>query len=493
MKREVVIIGAGLGGIATAILLAHKGYKVSVFEKNPYAGGRCGNFIKDGHRFDIGATLIMMPDLYKKFYSLAGRSFTNEFELYRMDPTYKIKFQSGEEFLFSADLPRMKDQLESLEAGSYSRFLKYMQKSSKSFKLSMKYFLDRNFYGLFDMINIRNMFLLFQVNAHKNHYYYISKFFKHEVLRYIFTLQNLFIGQNPLTASGVFAGLPYIEISDGVWFPKGGMKEIINNLLAIAKEKGVQVYLNSPVKEIKVTNNSAQGIVLSNNVFHSAEIVLANADLPYVYNQLLPKRLSTKKINKKNYTCSALAFHWGIDTFYPQLEQHNLFVAKNYKKGLHKVFKEKLLAEEQTFYIHSPTRSDKTAAPSGHDTITAIVQVGHIDERIDQNWSTLKNRARKGIIQRLEEEGMKDFKNHIKFEVCYTPKTWQTLFNLSRGAAFGCLSHNLLQMGYFRPHNIHKKYKNLFFVGSSTHPGSGIPMIFISAMLTAERIIQKYK
>lgn len=490
MRREVAIIGAGIGGIATSIILTQKGYKVTVFEKNSYPGGRCSNFVKKGHRFDIGATMIMMPEIYEKYYALIGKSFREEFELFRMDPTYNIMFNNGRKFLFTSDLSRMKTQLESFETGSYRKFLKFMHKTSVAFRLSIKYFIARNFNYMTGMVNFKNLFLLFKVNAHRKYYPYISRIFKDEALRFIFTLQNLYIGQNPLTASAVFAGLPYMELTDGVWFPKGGMNSIAENLLNIAIKGGVKFNFSSAVKEIKTHNKIAEGIILNDKTFFPADIIISNADLPYIYNNMLPEGILTKRMNMLNYTCSAVVFHWGVDKVYPQLEQHNLFVAENYKKGIHKVFKEKTLPEEQTFYIHSPVRSDKSAAPKDQDSLTVIVQVGNLGNKEEQNWNMLKKKARKGILERLKKEGLSDLEEHIKFEVCYLPKTWETLFNLSKGAAFGSISHNLLQMGYFRPHNKHYNYKNLYFTGGSTQPGSGIPLVLLSAILTSEQIIQ---
>jgi phytoene desaturase len=338
------------------------------------------------------------------------------------------------------------------------------------------------------MVNFKNLYLLFRVNAHRKYFPYISKIFKNDALRFIFTLQNLYIGQNPLTASGVFAGLPYMELSEGVWFPKGGMNAIVQNLMKIAKENSVKFYFSSTVREIKIQNKKVAGIELSDGSFHEADYVISNADLPWVYNNLLPESLFRKRMNALNYSCSAIVFHWGVDTLYPQLEQHNLFVADNYKEGIQKVFRDKTLPDEQTFYVHSPVRSDPTAAPKGHDSITAIVQVGHLRKENEQDWNLLKKRARKDIIKRLEKEGLTDIEKHIKFEVCYMPKTWRTLFNISKGAAFGSISHNLLQMGYFRPHNKHYQYKNLYFTGGTTQPGGGIPLVLLSAMLTSERI-----
>ena len=327
-NNNAIIIGAGIGGITTGIYLAQQGYNVTIYEKNAYAGGRCGNFIKDGHRFDIGATMMMMPNIYERTYAAIGKSLTEELELYRIDPVYKIKFRRGEELLFSSDLAKLQKQLEAIEPGSYNKFLKYMYESYKSYQLSMKYIIDRNYYRFYDFFNLKNLLLLFKLRAFNNHYKHTCRYFKNELLRVAFTFQNIYVGQNPLEASAIFAMLPFLELTDGVWFPKGGMFKIIENLVSIAKEHNVKIQFNSPVKKIKVDKHKAEGIILENNSFHQADVLISNADLPYIYNELLPVSHTVKRINKLDYTCSAFVFHWGIDTVYPQLEQHTVFVSK---------------------------------------------------------------------------------------------------------------------------------------------------------------------
>jgi len=274
-----------------------------------------------------------------------------------------------------------------------------------------------------------------------------------------------------------------------VWFPKGGMQQIIQNLLSIALEHRVEVVYNAAVKEINVKDKRATGITLTDGSYHKADIVVSNADLPYVYDILLPKNKTINRIKKLDYTCSAFLFHWGMDKYYPQLEQHNVFVAKNYKENIEAVFTDLSLPSDPSFYVHAPARTDKSAAPENEDTLSIIVPVGHLNGE-KQNWKDLQVHARKSVINRLKTEGLSDIDQHIKFEICYNPKSWETIFNLSRGSVFGSLSHNLMQMGYMRPHNQHKKYKNLFFVGGSTHPGNGIPMVLLSAKLTTDKILK---
>lgn len=491
MGKNVIIIGAGIGGITSGIYLARKGFDVTIFEKNTVPGGRCGNIVKNGFRFDIGATLLMMPEIYKSTFQAMGRRMEDELELFRMDPIYKIRYRDSE-LLFTSDLALMQQQMEYAEPGSYSKFLGYMNESYNSYKLSMKYIIDKNYYGPLDFFNLRNVVLLLRLKAFNNHYRLTSKYFQNELLRIAFSFQNIYVGQNPYEASAIFAMLPFLELTEGVWFPKGGMFKIIERLVSIAEEEGVKIHYKSTVKQIKTDNDKVQGILLNDDTYHPAEVVLANADLPYVYGNLLPENRVTSRLNKLHYTCSALIFHWAVDKVFPQLEQHSVFVSNSYKDSVKEIFKGEMIMTDPSFYVHSPVKSDLSAAPTGASSISVIVPVGNIDGSEEYDWDSIKSTARKAVIKRLVEEGMKDFEEHIKFEICYTPLTWQSQFNLSRGATFGSLSHNLLQMGYMRPHNQHPKYKNLFFVGGSTHPGNGLPMSLLSAKLTSKKITDQF-
>ena len=486
-RKQVIVIGAGIGGIAAAGSLARKGYNVTIFEKNAHPGGRCGKYIKDGHRFDIGATFLMMPGVYEETFSAVGKSLTNELTLYRIDPVYKVKFTGSKEILFTSDLAKLQKQFEELEKGSYGRFLQLMSKGFNIYEKSMR-LIDRNYFKFFDFSLLKYPFLLFRYKAFHNHYRYISRFFKTEELRSLFTFQNLYLGQNPFAASGMYLFLPFMELADGVFFPEGGMHSIAESLLSAAKENDVKVFLNSPVAKIEVNGNLTNGVTLEDGSFHPADIIVSNADLPYVYNDLLPGSRRARRLNRLKYSCSAMVFHWGIDKVYPQLGQHTVFVSGKHKASCETIFRDNSFAEEPSIYVHSPVRSDISAAPENQDSITAIVHTGNIDDLKTLDWEALKEQARNAVLKRFEEEGLNDFEKHIKFEICYTPATWKSEFNLTRGGTFGSLGHNLLQMGFLRPGNHHKKYRNLYFAGGSTQPGSGMPLSLLSAKLVTERI-----
>jgi phytoene desaturase len=262
-------------------------------------------------------------------------------------------------------------------------------------------------------------------------------------------------------------------------------------LTKIAEDLGVEFGYNAPVKKIMVDGDQAKGIELSDGQLVYGDIVIANSDLGYVYNNLLPDLKTAAQIDRKEYGCSTVMYYWGLDKQYPKLGPHNLFFNGDYRRGFESIFEDKQMPDQPNFYIHVPSRLDPSAAPAGGDSLYAAVPVGHIDEKASQNWTEIQERARSLILQRLEQMGINDLEEHIKVEVRFGPEEWQKRYNLSRGSAHG-LSHKLTQMGYFRPHNRHKKYHNLYFVGASTHPGTGIPTVLVSARLTSKQIFDDY-
>jgi phytoene desaturase len=490
--KKVIVIGAGIGGIVAAGSLARKGYHVTIFEKNSHPGGRCGTYLKDGHRFDVGATFLMMPGVYEEAFAALGKSMRDELTLYRMDPVYRVKFPGGREISFTSDLTSLQDQFEQIEEGSFGSFLKLLSKGFEIYEKSMP-LIDRNFFRFFDFSLLKYPFLLFKYRAFHDHYKYISRFFKSEELRAFFTFQNLYLGQNPFNASGMFTFLPFMELADGVFFPSGGMHAVAESLLSAAKEHGAKLHVNSPVAKIEVDGKRARGVTLEDGSFHAADLIVSNADLPYVYNDLLPVSTKAKWLNRAKYSCSAMVFHWGIDKVYPQLGQHNVFVSGKHKESCKIIFRDNSFASEPSIYVHSPIRSDESAAPENQDSITAIVHTGNLDDKKGLDWEALKEEARTSVLKRFEEEGLHEFEKHIKFEICFTPKSWKSAFNLTRGGTFGSLAHNLIQMGFLRPGNHHKKYKNLYFAGGSTQPGSGMPLSLLSAKLVTERIERTHR
>lgn len=490
-KKSVVIVGAGIAGMATAISLALRGFDITVFEKNSQSGGRCSQILRDGHRFDIGATILLMPSIYREVFASLGLNFDECFELKDLSTIYKLYFGNGEQLIFSKDDAVMKPQLEAMEPGSFNRYKAYIETGYKFFCDAYKNLLSRNFYNLSEFITPGNTLMLIRLKTYLKHGTFIKRFFKNEYLQQAFTFQNIYVGQNPLKAPALFSMLPATELIEGALFPVGGMHRVAAKLESVAQDLGVKFVYNKVVEKIETDGHRAKQLICSDGTVTTSDLIVVNADLPYAYRNLLQDKKMSAKLDNRKYSCSAIVFHWGLSKAYPQFKHHSIFLSEQYKKSLDAIFDHHSLSSNPCFYVHAPVRTDPTAAPENEDSISVIVPVGHVNEKNPQDWEEIKKLARTEVLERLGDEGFKDLEEHIKFEICYTPVAWKSIYNVARGSVFGSIGHSIMQMGYFRPHNRHNRYRNLYFVGGSTHPGNGVPLVLLSAKLTSERILKE--
>lgn len=486
-RRSVLVIGAGIGGITAATHLAHAGWHVRVLEKNPQPGGRCGRFVRDGHRFDTGATLFVMRLVYEAEFRALGASLNNRLDLRRVDPTYRLVFDDGSQLALTSDMGSMKEQLENIEPGSFHGFRRYLQEGGRHYQIVLDKLVNRDFRRVADVLSLEALGLAFRVKPFVNHYRNMATYFKAPRLKSAFTFQDLYVGLSPFDAPATFSLLPYTELAHGVWYPAGGMYSIVETLVDLARDAGVEFSLGSSVSQIDTNVNHARGVRLADGSRLEADVVLANADLPYVYAHLLPDARIAERMSRKQFSASAISFFWGLDTKYDALGPHTLFLADDYGANFERIVRDLTLPTNPSLYVHAPARLDPSMAPPGQDTVTAIVPVGHLSDNGGQDWADLRDRARQHVFRRLRAVGISDIAEHIKFEEVHTPVSWAERDNLAKGATHG-LSHKLTQMAYFRPSNRHRRYRNLYFVGASTHPGTGVPMAMVSGRHVAQRI-----
>lgn len=492
MKKNVIVIGAGIGGITAATHLARAGFHVQVVEKNPRPGGRCDRFSHQGHHFDTGPTLFVMPLLYQAEFAALGANMSEVLDLKRVDPTYHLIFDDGSQLALTSDMKALQEQLERIEPGSFQGFLRYVQEGDRHYHLAMEKLVNRDFRTAGSFFNLQNLPLVRDLRPLVPHYQNMSAYFDEPRLKAAFTFQDVYMGLSPFEAPATFSMMPYTELAHGVWYPKGGMYSVVEALMDIARAAGVKFSFNTSVKQVDVNGSYSRGVRLANGESLSADILLANADLPYVYNKLLPGNRLSEKMANKRFSCSVISFFWGVDKPYETLPPHTLFLAENYKQNFDQIIHELTLPENPSLYIHAPARLDPNMAPEGQETLTAIVPVGHLGVHNDREWRDIRDRARQEVFRRLALLNIHDLDEHIKFEVNYTPLSWRKRYNLMKGATHG-LCHNLTQLGYFRPANRHPHYHNLYFTGASTHPGTGMPTAFVSGRLAAERIIDEWK
>lgn len=486
-SSSVVVIGAGIGGIATAAHLARRGLHVTVVEKNQRPGGRCDQFSQDGHHFDTGPTLLIMPLVYEAEFAALGISMRETLDLCRVDPTYTLVFDDGSQLGLTSDLDAMYRQLEAIEPNSFGGFLRYLEEGGRHYNLAMERLVGRDFRSAGEFFNLGNLPLIHSLKPLRHHYDHMSAYFQNPRLKAAFTFQDVYMGLSPFEAPATFSMMPYAEMAHGVWYPRGGMYTVVEALVDAAQRAGVEFIYEKTVERISTSGSRVTGVVLEDDSIVPADTIIANADLPYVYQDLLPPEKQAERLARKRYSCSVISFFWGVDKTYPALGGHTLFLADDYRENFVSIDQQHTLPEHPSLYIHAPARLDASRAPQGEDTLIAIVPVGHMDDSREQDWVDIRDRARQAVFSRLATLGITDLEAHIKFEVNYTPLSWRQRYNLVKGATHG-LAHTLTQLGYMRPKNRHARYHNLYFVGASTHPGTGVPTALISAHHVANRV-----
>ncbi len=381
-----LIIGAGIGGITTSIFLAKKGYMVDVYEMNSSAGGRCGQIVRDGHRFDLGATMMLMPDVYRDIFSSLGLTLEKDLDAKPLDDIYSLYFDDGSRLDFTTDRKRMEEQLEKIEKGSFAMAEKYVSTGFKLYKTAFEKLIGRNFPRFFDFFTLRNALLLIKLKTYIRHSRYTARFFRSPHLQMAYTFQNIYVGQSPYSAPALFSMIPAAELTEGSLFPVGGMYRVASKLMEVAEKHGVRFHFSKPVSRITVEGKRASGVVFSDGGEAKADVIVANADLPYVYRKLLPPGRKSRRLDRLKYSCSALVIHWGLDKQYPQIGHHSTFLSEDFRAGLDKIFRDKSMGDDPCFYIHAPVRSDPSAAPAGCDTFSVAVGVGHLDGKHPQDW-----------------------------------------------------------------------------------------------------------
>ncbi len=486
-KKTVAVVGAGVGGLATAARLAAQGFDVSVYEKGSGPGGRCNRLTVNGFSFDTGPTLLLMPEVLEETFASFGKRARDYLDLVQCQPNYRIHFRDGSDILFSTDLVQMQGELERFEPGSFRRYLNFLALGQEQYQTSVESFVGRNFDSPLDMFTPGNLKKVVAIKAHKRMYADVASQFKDERLRAAFTFQTMYLGISPFKSPAVYELLPYTELAVGVWFPKGGMYAVPLALERAAKELGVKFHYRHAVKEISTDGDRATGLVFEDGSSVAADAVVCNADLPWAYKNLLGGSEATlPRAESLKYTSSAYMMYLGTKKKYPGLLHHNVIFGGDYRGSFTDIFKNFKVPADPSFYVNAPAHTDPGLAPEGKDSLYVLVPVPHRHPGLD--WRVEGPKIRAHVFRRLAELGHTDLEANVEVERTFTPDDYEFTLNLERGSAFG-LSHNFFQVGPFRPKNQDPHVHNLFFVGASTQPGTGVPMVMLSAKLVTERVL----
>jgi phytoene desaturase len=487
-KKRVVVIGAGMGGLAAAIRLAATGFEVEVFEKHDQVGGRVGRLEAEGFSFDTGPSLLLMTDTYRELFRSAGRDLNDYVKLVPLDANYRVAFGDGDALTIRRTLPELVKELERIEPGVTPRFYRFLEDACHKYRLGRSEFVERDFEKAGDFFGVRNLKLLLKTRAVNNYYRRVSKYFSSEKLRQAFSLQTMYLGLSPFEAPAVYSLLPYTELAeDGLWFPEGGMYSLIEAMERLATELGVRFHLNRPVEKVVVTKGRATGVRVNGGEIE-ADAVLANADLPYAYRELLGGTADAdfrlRRREKLEYTASAFMLYLGVDGKLDDMVHHNFYLSERYKENFEAIFRDHELPEDPSFYAVVPSKTEPRMAPNGMQSLFVLVPVPHLGPNVD--WSR-DGKAFKDKVYGLLERRCGLDRGRVVYEKVRTPEDWHDEYNLEEGAAFG-IGHGILQVGYFRPPMVSKAVGGMYFVGASTRPGTGVPLVTIGARLVADRI-----
>ena len=488
--RRIIVIGAGPGGLATAMLLSSKGYDVQLYEKQAYFGGRTSRLSIGPYHFDRGPTFFMMPHLLEELFQEAGGKLSDFVEMKEIEPLYTLKF-GKEVFNPTTNKEQMKAEIERLFPGNSEGYERFMNVEGDKFDHVEK-LLQQPFSKLTHFIN-RNVFkALPKLNAFDTVYGRLSKYFKDERLKWAFSFQAKYLGMSPWECPGTFTILSYLEHRYGLFHPIGGLNRLMEAMVTMIRKNGGQLTTGQGVKQILIEDGKAAGVELENGTTDRADFVIINADFGYAATNLFPsgtlRKYSPERLAKKKLSCSTFMLYLGLDTPV-NLPHHMILFAEDYQKNVNEMTKDHVLSEDPSIYIHNPSLIDSTLAPPGHSALYMLMPVPNTTADID--WMKEKEELRNLMIDRLAKEtGQSDIRSRITAEHIITPHDWEHDMNIYKGATFS-FAHSLDQMMYFRPHNRFEEVPNCYLTGGGTHPGSGLPTIFESARISANLLIQQ--
>lgn len=490
-NKKIVIIGSGIGGLSLAIRLQAKGFQVTVLEKNENVGGHAYQLKLDGYTFDLGPSLITIPDLIRKIFETAGKKLEDYLELIPLNPYYRIYFHDGTFIDYSGDTEKMKEQLGKFnpkDAESYDRFIEYTGKIYD--QVINKGLGSQPFtWGRLMKFAPKAMQLKVPLPA----YNAVKGYFKDFRSRFTFSFNPLFIGGSPFRASAVYLMIPYLEKTGGVWYTKGGMYSFIQALEKVLLEIGGEVKTNAEVAEIVVKNGKAVGAI-ANDKMHEADAVVSNAHFAHTYRDLIKpehrSKWSDRKVDNKAYSMSAFMLYLGLKKRYPKLLHHTLIIAARYKELIKDIFDRKILGDDFSMYLHAPTRTDDSMAPSGGESLVILVPVPNLAGKTD--WNEMTEPFGDRIINFMEHDfGLKDFRANIETMKLFNPNDYDRHCNDYLGSAWG-LEPRLTQTASLRPGNRSEDIERFYLVGASTHPGAGIPGVMLTAEATEYAILEDF-
>lgn len=489
-KKSVIVIGSGLGGLSTALRLSTQGYMVTILEKHSQAGGRLNQLKLNGFTFDVGPSFMSMSYELDELFNSCG--VKNPIELEELDPLYQVFFE-GQDRSYSIwkDLQKLEEEFKHLEPNLAAKVEKYLQKAGEFFHDTEDKVVKSNYTSLADyLIKLTRVPLKHLPYLFRKMWSEVEKNFESEEVRVIFSLVAFFLGSTPFETPAIYSLLNYTEMKhNGYWKVKGGMYRLVEELVKILEERGVEIIYNTEVVGVSNSNGVLNSLVDRNGKIWSADIFISNSDAASFRGQVLGRnKFSEKKLDKMEWTLAPFTMYIGVKGKIDKLMHHNYFLGNNFRGYADKIFTSTISPQKPYYYVNVLSKSVPECAPDGCENLFILCPVP--DRRFKPDWDD-KNELAQNIIDDLSARTGFDIDSNTLVKQIYTPFDWEKMFNLYRGSGLG-LAHGIMQVGAFRPKNKDEVFPNLYYVGASTTPGTGLPMVIISSKLVTERIREDY-
>lgn len=489
MSKKVIVIGSGFAGLSTATCLADKGYAVTILEKNAVPGGRARKFETDGFTFDMGPSWYWMPDVFEQYFARFGKKTADYYELIRLDPSYSIFFGENDRMDVPAKMQDLYAMFEQYEPGSSANLERFLKEAQYKYEVGMSEFVHKPSHSIMEFADLRVVFSLFRLQMFQSMASHVRKLFKSEKLIQLLEFPVLFLGATPANTPAMYSLMNYADMALGTWYPLGGMYKIVEGMVKLAEEKGVELKLGQEVKHIYVPNGHATKVITQDQEYE-ADIVIGGADYHHVEQDLLNRehrRYDETYWQKRTMAPSSLLFYLGINKKLTGLHHHNLFFDEDFGQHAIEIYDDPKWPSKPLFYVCAPSITDESVAPEGCENLFVLIPLAPGLE----DTEALREKYFNIVMDRLENLTGQNIRKYIIYKRSFAHNDFKKDYNAFKGNAYG-LANTLLQTAFLKPKLRSKKVKNLFYTGQLTTPGPGVPPSLISGQVVAEEIIKMY-
>jgi phytoene desaturase len=484
--KKIIVIGSGFGGIAAALRMRAKGYKVTLLEKHPDLGGRARVFKKDGFIYDGGPTVITAPYLFEELFSLFNKKISDYVKIVPLELWYRFIFEDKTTFDYSGNEMSMEKEIQKFSKNDISGYKKLVNFTQKIFDKGFTELSTKPFNNIKFML--KQIPALLKLKSYQSVYKLVSSYISNEKLRRVFSMHPLLVGGNPFTTTSIYTLILYLEKKWGIHYSIGGTGSVVNALEKLMKEEGIEVIKNAEVTEMLSSDNKIEGVQINNKDSLYGNYVICNSDPPNVYKNLIKSKkkygfLFNQKVKRMNYSMGLFVYYFGSKKQFKEVAHHTIYFGKSYEKHLSKIFDQKILSDDISYYLHRPTATDSSMAPKNHDAFYVLVPVPNNLSGI--NWSNEGEKFKELVLTKMDQTVLPGIKESVVNDFYLTPDYFEKELSTLHGSGFS-IQPKFTQSAYFRFHNKSEIFDNLYFVGAGTHPGAGMPGVLSSAKVLDE-------